>query len=155
MWMRRRITIGAVMGALMALCAPVDFAQSGPTVFAAASLKNAMDEIGTAWTASGKPAARVSLAASNTLAKQIEQGAPADLFFSADLDWMDFLAGKALIRPETRVSLLANALVLIGPEGRHHDGRHRTKPWRRPRQRSPRHGQRGCRPGREARQGRA
>lgn len=116
MSMTRRITIGSLVGAVIALCAPVAFAQSGPTVFAAASLKNAMDEIAAAWVAAGKPAPRVSLAASNTLAKQIEQGAPADIFFSADLDWMDFVQGKGLIRPETRVSLLANAIVLIAPK---------------------------------------
>jgi len=91
-------------------------APGGPTIFAAASLKNVLDDIGSAWTAQGKPAMKVSLAASNTLAKQIEQGAPADLFFSADLDWMDYLAGKNLIKPESRVSLLSNAIVLIAPK---------------------------------------
>ena len=89
---------------------------TGPTVFAAASLKNALDDVAAAWAASGKAAPRVSLAASNTLAKQIEQGAPADVFFSADLDWMDDLAGKGLIREGTRVSLLANAIVVVAPK---------------------------------------
>lgn len=86
------------------------------TVFAAASLKNALDEIAGSYAKEGKPAPKVSYAASNTLAKQIEQGAPADLFFSADLDWMDYLAKKDLIRPDTRVSLLANSIVLIAPK---------------------------------------
>ena len=89
---------------------------TGPVVFAAASLKNALDEVVAGWTRDGKAAPRISLAASNTLAKQIEQGAPADLFFSADLDWMDYLAGKALIRPDTRVNLLANTIVIVAPK---------------------------------------
>src|SRR5690606_35176871 len=83
-------------------------------IFAAASLKNALDEAAAAWAKeTGKPAPRISYAASNALAKQIEQGAPADIFMSADLDWMDYVAGKKLIRPETRVSLLANRIALI------------------------------------------
>ena len=111
--------LGFIAGALSALllAAPASAqAPGGPTVFAAASLKNVLDEIGAAWSAGGKPAIKSSLAASNTLAKQIEQGAPADLFFSADLDWMDHLAGKGLIKPESRVSLLANSIVLIAPK---------------------------------------
>ena len=68
-------------------------AQDGMVVFAAASLKNALDEIAAAWAKeTGKPAPKISYAASSALAKQIEQGAPADLFISADLDWMDYLA---------------------------------------------------------------
>src|SRR3569832_2151685 len=58
-----------------------------------------------------------SYAASSGLARQIEQGAPADVFVSADLDWMDYLAGKNLIQPDTRRNLLGNALVLIAPAG--------------------------------------
>ncbi|MFG7489372.1 molybdate ABC transporter substrate-binding protein [Methylorubrum rhodesianum] len=91
-------------------------AAEAPTVFAAASLKNALDEIAGLFAKEGKPAPKVSYAASNTLAKQIEQGAPADLFFSADLDWMDYLAKKDLIQLGTRVNLLANSLVLIAPK---------------------------------------
>lgn len=91
-------------------------AADGPTVFAAASLKNALDDIAAAYAREGRPAPKISYAASNTLAKQIEQGAPADLFFSADLDWMDYLAKQHLIRPDTRVSLLANSIVLIAPK---------------------------------------
>ena len=107
----------ALLGAVGLWSAAPALAQpAGPTVFAAASLKNALDEIAAAWAKEGKAPARVSLAASNTLARQIEAGAPADLFFSADLDWMDYLQGKGLIRAETRVSLLANAIVLIAPK---------------------------------------
>jgi molybdate transport system substrate-binding protein len=74
-------------------------------VFAAASLQNALDEIAS------------SYAASNTLIKRIEHGAPADIFFSADLDWMDYGQQKDLIRPDTRFNLLENQLVLIAPRG--------------------------------------
>lgn len=85
-------------------------------VFAAASLKNALDDASAAWMRESGQRAVTSYAASNALAKQIEAGAPADLFFSADLDWMDYLASKNLIRTETRHDLLGNALVLIGPK---------------------------------------
>lgn len=85
-------------------------------IFAAASLKNALDEAAAAWVkGTGKPAPKISYAASSALAKQLEQGAPADMFLSADLDWMDYAAAKNLIRPETRVSLLANRIALIAP----------------------------------------
>jgi molybdate transport system substrate-binding protein len=88
----------------------------GMVVFAAASLKNALDEIAAAWAKdTGKPAPRISYAASSALARQMEQGAPADLFISADLDWMDYAAGKNLIRPDSRFNLLGNNIVLIAP----------------------------------------
>jgi molybdate transport system substrate-binding protein len=86
------------------------------TVFAAASLKNALDTAVAAYkTKTGKDIA-VSYAASSALAKQIEAGAPADIFFSADLDWMDYLARKDLIDPASRVTLLGNTLVLVAPK---------------------------------------
>lgn len=85
-------------------------------IFAAASLKNALDEAAAGFVKqTGKPAPKISYAASNTLAKQIEAGAPADVFVSADLDWMDDLARKNLIRPETRLNLLGNRIVLVAP----------------------------------------
>lgn len=84
-------------------------------VFAAASLKNALDDIGATWTAgTGKQAVMV-LAGSSALAKQISEGAPADIFISADLAWMDDLESKSLIKPGSRVNLLGNTLVLISP----------------------------------------
>ncbi|MFH6786082.1 MULTISPECIES: molybdate ABC transporter substrate-binding protein [Methylobacterium] len=86
------------------------------TVFAAASLKNALDEAGKAFTAESGIPVRASYAASSALARQIEQGAPADLFASADLEWMDYLAARKLIRPGTRVNLLANRLVVVAPK---------------------------------------
>jgi molybdate transport system substrate-binding protein len=85
-------------------------------VFAAASLKNALDDAVLAWKQEAGKSAVISYAASNVLAKQIEAGAPADIFFSADLDWMDYAASKELIRPETRTNLLGNSLVLIAPK---------------------------------------
>jgi molybdate transport system substrate-binding protein len=86
-------------------------------VFAAASLKNALDEIAVAWWHGTGKGARISYAASSTLAKQIENGAPADLFISADSDWMDYLETRKLIKPETRSDLLGNRIVLIAPAG--------------------------------------
>lgn len=88
---------------------------SGPTVFAAASLKNALDEIDAAWTARTGKTVTVSYAASSALVKQIEAGAPADIFISADIPWMTHAEAKGLIRPGSRVDLLGNSLVLIAP----------------------------------------
>jgi molybdate transport system substrate-binding protein len=85
-------------------------------VFAAASLKNALDDITTQYQRDTGKHVRVSLAASPALAKQIENGAPADIFISADLDWMDYLAQRNLIKPSTRRNLLGNKLVLIAPK---------------------------------------
>lgn len=85
-------------------------------VFAAASLKNALDEINTAWTKRSGVEVRASYAASSALAKQLEEGAPADLFLSADIPWMDHVEKKNLVRAGTRANLLGNALVLIAPK---------------------------------------
>jgi len=90
-------------------------AEENLTVFAAASLKNALDDVDAAFTKTTGVKVVASYAASSALAKQIEQGAPADVFVSADLKWMDYLAGKKLIKPDTRVNLLGNRLVLIAP----------------------------------------
>jgi len=84
-------------------------------VFAAASLKNALDGIAKDWEAKTGNKATLAFAASSAAAKQIESGAPADLFISADLKWMDWLAERKLIDPASRKSLLGNALVLIAP----------------------------------------
>lgn len=85
------------------------------TVFAAASLKEAMDAQAKQFERSTGSRVVVSYGASNALARQIEAGAPADLFVSADRDWMDYLAARHLIEPASRVDLLSNALVLIEP----------------------------------------
>ena len=83
-------------------------------VFAAASLKNALDAAAQDFEKSGDKAA-ISYAASSVLAKQIENGAPADIFISADLDWMDHIEKKNLVKPGTRSNLLGNKLVLVAP----------------------------------------
>ncbi|HEY6862534.1 MAG TPA: molybdate ABC transporter substrate-binding protein [Burkholderiales bacterium] len=87
------------------------------TVFAAASLKDALDANVKAYQAKSGDRIAVSYAASSALAKQIEAGAPADLFLSADLDWMDYLEQRKLVRAGTRRNLLRNHLVLIAPAG--------------------------------------
>ncbi|SDR62212.1 molybdate transport system substrate-binding protein [Rhizobiales bacterium GAS113] len=91
-------------------------AQSTVTVFAAASLQDALNGIGKDFTAASGIAVKFSYDSSSTLARQIEQGAPAELFASADLDWMDYLAKRNLIAPATRVNLLGNRLVVIAPK---------------------------------------
>ena len=89
-------------------------AQTPLTIFAAASLKNALDDAAAAYAKeTAQPPARISYAASSALARQIEQGAPADLFISADAAWMDYLANKKLIRSGTRRDLYTNHLALI------------------------------------------
>jgi molybdate transport system substrate-binding protein len=85
-------------------------------VFAAASLKNALDDIATQFQGETGKHVNISYAASPTLAKQIESGAPADIFISADRDWMDYLADHKLIKPATRKNLLGNEIVLIAPK---------------------------------------
>ena len=83
------------------------------TVFAAASMKNALDEINAAYFARTGIKVTASYAASSVLAKQMEQGAPADVFVSADTDWMDYAIVKKTINEPTRVNLLGNSMVLI------------------------------------------
>ncbi len=86
------------------------------TVFAAASMKNALDEADAAYTAKTKVKISASYAASSALAKQLEQGAPADIFVSADTAWMDYSTEKKAINASTRVNLLGNSIVLIAPK---------------------------------------
>jgi len=87
------------------------------TVFAAASLREALDDQLKRFEASTNNKVIVSYGASNALAKQIESAAPADLFISADLDWMDHVAERKLLAPDSRFNLLRNTLVLIAPAG--------------------------------------
>jgi molybdate transport system substrate-binding protein len=107
---------------LPALCACLVALQSfaaqpdkGITVFAAASLTNVLQDLGDAFTKDSNIPVRFSFAASSALARQIENGSRADLFFSADLEWMDYLQARNLIQPATRQDVLGNQLVLIGP----------------------------------------
>jgi molybdate transport system substrate-binding protein len=87
-------------------------------VFAAASLTNALEELAVKWQAAGHPKPVLAFGASSTLAKQVEAGAPADLFASADGKWMDHVAKAGRIAADSRVDLLGNTLVLIAPRGR-------------------------------------
>ncbi len=102
-----------------ALAALVGTLQASPpdsvTVFAASSLKNALDAVNEVCSVDVGAPARISYAASSALARQIEAGAPADIFLSADLDWMKYLSVRGLTRPETEKSLLGNRIVLVAP----------------------------------------
>ena len=117
----RRIVMKGVLAAMtgvwlgaITLSGPA-LAQDKVTVFAAASMKNALDAANAEWAKETANEATVSYAASSALAKQIEAGAPADVFISADLAWMDYVAGKKLIKDSTRINLLGNRLVLVAP----------------------------------------
>jgi molybdate transport system substrate-binding protein len=100
---------------LLMVLTPLQAHAQALTVFAAASLTDAMKQISDLWAKAGHEAPRLSFASSSTLARQIEQGAPANLFASADEQWMDYLAKKNLIATGTRKDLLGNDLVLIVP----------------------------------------
>jgi molybdate transport system substrate-binding protein len=100
---------------LCVLLAPLAARAQELTVFAAASLTDAMKDVSALWTKAGHPPLSLSFGASSTLARQIEQGAPAALFASADEKWMDYLAQKNLIAADTRKDLLGNDLVLVVP----------------------------------------
>jgi molybdate transport system substrate-binding protein len=90
--------------------------QSSLTIFAAASMKNALDDANAAFTKRTSIKTVASYAATSALMRQIEQGAPADIFASADLDWMEYGLKNKLINPDSRINLLGNRLVLIAPK---------------------------------------
>jgi molybdate transport system substrate-binding protein len=118
----RRRLIDALAGGLGLIATGWGMLQPAATqdaeviVFAAASLKNALDAINDAWQKESGKKAKISYAASSALAKQMEQDAPAQMFISADLDWMDYVAQKLLIKPDSRANLLGNRIVLIAPK---------------------------------------
>lgn len=109
----RRAILAAAL--LLALPAQPAAAAGEVRVFAAASLTNAFQAVAEAWRTAGGAPVRFSFAASSTLARQVEQGAQAHIFASADEAWMDYLAQRNLVVPESRLSILGNALVLIAP----------------------------------------
>jgi molybdate transport system substrate-binding protein len=113
MLLRLALVVGL---AALSLAPRTAAAQESVTVFAAASLKNALDEANATFNTRSPVKIVVSYAASSALMKQIEQGAPADVFISADLDWMDYGSQKKLIKDDTRVNLLGNRLVLVAPK---------------------------------------
>lgn len=111
---RRMLAAAALFGLALGMTAPAAHADD-LLVFAAASLKDALDDVNALYAKEKHGTAKTSYAASSALAKQVEAGAPADIFISADLDWMDYLAGKNLIKPATRSNILGNKLVMVAP----------------------------------------
>ena len=110
--------MGASLLLLVAMAAPAGVRaadQDRVTVFAAASLTDALQELAGDWRRQNGGEVRYSFASSSTLARQIEAGAPADIFISANPEWMDYLAGKNLIVPDSRTEPLGNDLLLVAP----------------------------------------
>jgi molybdate transport system substrate-binding protein len=107
--------LGLAAGFFCAQAFAADEGQSSITVFAAASLTNVLQDLGDGFAKDSSIAVRFSFAASSALARQIENGSRADMFFSADLAWMDYLQARKLIQPATRHDVLGNQLVLIAP----------------------------------------
>jgi molybdate transport system substrate-binding protein len=105
---------------IFALLLPAAAAAQDLTVFAAASLTDALNDVAKVWNTPGHAKLRFSFAASSTLARQIDQGATANLFASADVQWMDWAAQRHLIADDTRRTLLGNTLVLVMPKDRVH-----------------------------------
>ena len=108
-------TLAALIVASWATSASAPAQPRDLLVFGAASLKTALDEANAQYMRDTGRKVVVSYGASSALARQIENGAPADIFISADLDWMNYLAERKLIRPDTRANLLGNRLVLVAP----------------------------------------
>ena len=115
--LNRRLFAAALAAALTLAAVPSCQAADKLTVFAAASLKNALDAVGAAWSKETGQQAVISYAASSALAKQIEAGAPADIYMSADREWMAYLAERDGIVAETVVELLGNEIVLVAAPG--------------------------------------
>lgn len=121
--MKRAVTIALVLAAVAALAVfalvvPRQ-AQRGPLVLAASSLQESLEAVAGEWAAKGHARPVLSFAATPALARQVEAGARADIFISADEQWMDELARRNLIRQATRATFLGNRLVLVEPAGRH------------------------------------
>lgn len=111
--LRRTLLISLLLLATSASSA----AERVVTVFAASSLGEVLQAVGEAYTAATHVQVRISPAASSALARQIESGSPADVFISADQEWMDYLASRKLIKTTTRVDIVSNSLVLVAPAG--------------------------------------
>lgn len=113
-WTRRGFALAMGLAGVLLAAAPAPAQSKDLVIFAAASMKNALDEVNAEFQAETGKKAAISYAASSALAKQIEGGAPAELFISADLDWMDYLEQRNLIKKDTRSNLLGNRIVLVG-----------------------------------------
>jgi molybdate transport system substrate-binding protein len=107
----------SLLAGLLLLCMAVggQAAERIVTVFAAASLTDVLEQVGKTYTAETQVPVRFSFAASSQLARQVESGAPAEVFVSADQDWMNYLAERKLIEPATRADIVTNSLVLVAP----------------------------------------
>ncbi len=116
--LKRRRLLAALAAAIASAAVPHPGAAQDHTivVFAAASMNNALNEVDAAFTKKTGVKVVASYAASSALMKQIERGAPADVFVSADVNWMDYGAQRNLIKNDTRINLLGNRLVLIAPQ---------------------------------------
>ena len=114
-----RTFVRVLLTLLLAASAGAAVRTKAVLVFAAASLQTALDELAAPIERAAGARIKVSYAASSALARQLDSGAPAEIFISADLDWMDYLADRNLIQPESRSNLLGNRLVLIGAKGTH------------------------------------
>lgn len=110
----RSVILRAAVMLLGALAVPAS--AKPPLILAAASMQESLTAAANAWGAQGHARPIISFAASSALARQIEAGAPADLFISADEEWMDYVAKRRLIRPSSRASFLTNRIVLIAPK---------------------------------------
>lgn len=116
--MRRRPLLAALLALVASTAAPAAGAEPrGPTVLAAASLQEVMEDAAAAWARRGHPRPILSFAASSALARQVLAGAPADLFLPADVEWMDAVARRGLLAPGTRAVLAGNRLVLVARRG--------------------------------------
>jgi molybdate transport system substrate-binding protein len=104
-----------ILALAWAFATPALAQSTGPVVLAAASLQESLNAAADGWARKGHPRPVISFAASSALARQIAAGAPADLFISADEDWMNYLADRRLVQPASRVNLLGNTLVLVAP----------------------------------------
>lgn len=102
---------------LIALAVAAPAMAQGPVVFAASSLKTALDDVAAVWASRGNPPPVMVYAGSSALARQIDQGAPADMVLTANTGWMEWLSSRELILPGSAVPLLSNTIVLIGPAG--------------------------------------
>src|SRR5690606_24337458 len=116
------VLLALLADSALAACSERHERERVPVVLAASSLQVALEVIGEDWTAQGHAQPVFSFAASSALARQVGQGAPADLFISADEEWMDHLAAQSLLRANSRRAVAGNTLVLVGSaQGAAHD----------------------------------